>query len=325
MRLRPAHIQPNRIVTNPVKNTAPETAPEWLQRKERGSVFLLRVMSRISLLLGRRLSRIVVYGIALYFVLAAPAAQNTARKFLARSLGRPATWLDQYRNIFAFASTIHDRIYLLNDRYDMFDIRVTGAQQLHASLAGNKGLFLFGSHLGSFEVLRSHARDNPYPVSIAMYPENARQLNNALAAINPQTMQDIIPLGQLDSMIAINRKLKEGSMVGLLADRAVGPDQHITLPFLGAPARFPTGPFRMAAMLKYPVFFMSGLYRDGNRYDVHFELLSDYSEFLPGDRDAAVRDVLVKYVAALERHCKSAPYNWFNFFDFWKAENSTHD
>jgi predicted LPLAT superfamily acyltransferase len=307
-------------MTNPAKKKAQQKAPEWLRHKERGSTFLLRLMRFLSLLVGRRLSRVVIYGIALYFFLAAPAARKTSREFLARCLDRPVTWLDIYRNILAFASTIHDRIYLLNDRYNIFNIRETGVDQLHASLAGNNGLFLFGSHLGSFEILRSHARNTPYLVSIAMYPDNARQLNSTLSAINPKAMQDIISLGQIDSMLEIHRKLKEGAMVGLLADRAVGPDQFITLPFLGSPARFPTGPFRMAAMLKHPVYFMSGLYRGGNRYDMHFELLTDYSEHSPTDRDAAVRDVLVKYVTALEHHCKSAPYNWFNFFDFWKAE-----
>ena len=36
-----------------------------------------------------------------------------------------------------------------------------------------------------------------------------------------------------------------------------------------------------------------------------------------GKIDEAVRDMLVRYVDALERHCRAAPYNWFNFFDFW--------
>ena len=312
-------------MTNPTEKMAQKNAPSWLRHKERGSILLLRLMRLFSLVLGRKLSRVVIYGIALYFVLAAPAARKTSREFLARCLERPVTWLDMYRNILAFASTIHDRFYLLNDRYDIFNIHVTGVEQLHASLAGNKGLFLFGSHLGSFEILRSHARNTPYLVSIAMYPDNARQLNSALSAINPKIMQNIISLGQIDSMLEIHRKLKEGSMVGLLVDRAVGTDQYITLPFLGAPARFPTGPFRMATMLKHPVYFMSGLYRGGNRYDMHFELLTDYSEHSSTDRDALVRNVLIKYVTVLEQHCKSAPYNWFNFFDFWKAEGSDHD
>ena len=36
-------------------------------------------------------------------------------------------------------------------------------------------------------------------------------------------------------------------------------------------------------------------------------------------RDAAVEGALRQYVATLERHCRAAPYNWFNFFDFWES------
>jgi predicted LPLAT superfamily acyltransferase len=151
-----------------------------------------------------------------------------------------------------------------------------------------------------------------------MYPENARQLNRALAAINPQAITGLIALGQMDSMLTIHYKLETGSLVGVLADRAAGPDQHLSLPFLGAPARFPTGPFRMAAMLGHPVYFMTALYCGGNRYEVHFEPLADFAGVTRSERDAAVRETLKKYVATLERHCKASPYNWFNFFEFWE-------
>ena len=53
--------------------------PERMQRKERGSMFWLRVMTRISIWVGRGPSRIVVYGIALYFVLAASAETSSAQ------------------------------------------------------------------------------------------------------------------------------------------------------------------------------------------------------------------------------------------------------
>lgn len=306
------------------ENAASGEAPEWMRRKERGNAFWLRVMRWLSLTLGRRLSRSVVYGIALYFLLAAPAARLASRAYLARCLKRPVTWRDLYRHFLAFSSTIHDRIYLINDKHDIFSIRTLGVEPVDALHACNKGLFLFGAHLGSFEVLRSLARDNPrLKVCMAMYPENARQINNALAAINPRAMQDIIALGKIDSVLAIHHRLEEGAMVGILADRATGPDHYVDIPFLGAPARFPTGPFRMAAMLRHPVYFMAGLYRGGNRYDVHFELLADFSAATGGGRDAAVRELLANYVAALERHCQAAPLNWFNFYDFW--EPARHD
>jgi predicted LPLAT superfamily acyltransferase len=299
------------------------SSPEWMLRKERGNAFWLRVMSALSVGIGRRVSRIVLYGIALYFVVAAPAARQASRAYLDRCLGRRASWLDLYRHVLAFASTIHDRVYLLNDRHDLFDFR-TRSDELGAVLAcvEQQGALLLGAHVGSFEVLRALACAEPrLKVSIAMYPENARRINQALAAINPKAVQDIISLGQMESMLRVNQALKERTLVGILADRAVRPDQHITLPFLGAPAPFATGPFRLAALMKRPVFFMVGLYRGGNRYDIHFELIHDPLRDAAASRDAVVRDMLARYVEALERHCRAAPYNWFNFFDFWGADH----
>jgi hypothetical protein len=307
-------------VNTKTEKSGADKIPEWLKRKERGNIFWLRVICWLSLALGRRISRIVVYGIALYFVLAVSAARKASREYLVRCLERPVTWYDLYRHILAFASTIHDRFYLLNNRDDLFNIQVFGTEPYQSLIDCNKGIFLFGAHFGGFEILRTHARDNPHvKVCVAMYPENASQLNSALTAINPKVMQDIVSLGQLDSILTIYHRLVEGAVIGILADRAVGADQYISLPFLGAPAYFPTGPFRMAVMLRHPVYFMAGIYRGGNRYDIHFELLADLSTSVTTSREEAMREVLIKYVAALERYCKSAPFNWFNFYDFWEA------
>jgi predicted LPLAT superfamily acyltransferase len=293
--------------------------PAWMQRKERGSFLLLQLMSRISMLFGRRLSRLVIYGIALYFLLAAPTSRKASRAYLERVLQRRVTWRDLYRHILAFASTIHDRFYLLNHQTELFDIQVFGAEPIDQTQAAGQGMLLFGAHMGSFEVLLAHGCSHQHNSCIAMYPENARQLNRALAAINPQAIAGIIALGQMDSMLTIHHRLETGAMVGVLADRASGPDQYLSVPFLGANARFPTGPFRMAAMLGYPVYFMTGLYCGGNRYEVHFEPLADFAGIRRDQRNQAVREAMEKYVAVLERHCKAAPYNWFNFFDFWES------
>lgn len=305
-------------MSEPTTATPVDDKPEWMRRKERGSLILLQLMSRISLVFGRRLSRIVVYGIALYFVVAAPAVRKASRSYLERALLRPVTWVDLYRHILAFASTIHDRFYLLNHQADLFDIQIFGAEQIIEHQGKDLGMLLFGAHLGSFEVLLTHGRNNSFNSCVAMYPENARQLNRALAAINPQAITGIIALGQIDSMLTIHHKLETGALVGVLADRAAGPDKYLSLPFLGAPARFPTGPFRMAAMLGHPVYFMTGLYCGGNRYEVHFEPLADFAGVSRHQRDEAVREAMRKYVATLERHCRASPYNWFNFFEFWE-------
>jgi predicted LPLAT superfamily acyltransferase len=78
---------------------------------------------------------------------------------------------------------------------------------------------------------------------------------------------------------------------------------------------------RMAAALRRPVYFMSALYRGGNRYDVSFERLADFSAVSDarGEREREVREAVARYVAMLERRCRTAPANWSNFYPFWEA------
>jgi predicted LPLAT superfamily acyltransferase len=120
-------------------------------------------------------------------------------------------------------------------------------------------------------------------------------------------------------MLQARDRLDAGHLVGLLADRGLGGDPMRDCDFLGAPAPFPTGPFRMAAMLRRPVLLMAGLYLGGNRYRIHFEPLADFSQTARDERDAAIADAQRHYAAGLERLCRTAPYNWFNFFDFWRG------
>ncbi|OYV39514.1 MAG: acyl-CoA synthetase [Thiomonas sp. 20-64-5] len=304
----------------PIQSAAAAPSADWAQEEERSNHHMLRLMTWISLHLGRRIGRVVLMGIAVYFVLFAPGARRASRQYLKRVLGRDANWADGYRHVFSFASTIHDRVYLLNDRWDLFDLRVHGADLLDAVLARGRGAFLMGAHFGSFEVLRALARrDAATHVSLLMYPDNARKINAALRAINPAAAHDIIPLGRIDSMLRLQERLDAGGMVGFLADRSLHDDSTATLPFFGQPAPWPRGPLRIAALLKRPVVLMFGIYRGSNRYEVHFERLADFSSVGRGERAAAIDAALANYVKRLEARCVDAPYNWFNFYDFWKG------
>lgn len=297
------------------------TEADWLRQQERSNLAILKLMVWISLTFGRAIGRIVLYGIAGYFVLFSPKARRFSRAYLNRALGRWSEWTDGFRHVFSFASTIHDRIYLLNDRFDLFDIEMIGAEAVTAAARTHPGALLIGAHLGSFEVLRAVGRGREgLKVAILMYEENARKLNATLEAINPAASQDVIPLGRMDSMLQARDKLDAGYAVGMLADRSLVDDATVDCTFLGQPAPFPLGPWRMAAMLRRPVFFMTGLYLGGNRYRLHFEPLADFTHTPRQERDAAIRVAMQRYADRLTHYCRSAPYNWFNFFDFWQKK-----
>ena len=293
---------------------------EWISKRERGSALLLRLMTFCSLRLGRTLSRPVLYGIALYFFLFAPDARRHSRRYLRLALGRSPTMRDRFRHILNFASTIHDRVYLINENYDNFDITVEGESLMRAQLHSGRGAFLMGAHMGSFELMRSVGRREPgLKVSMAMYEHNARKLNAILGSINPAARPDIISLGQIDAMLQLAERLDRGGFVGILGDRTLGDEPVQAVRLLGERAYLPTGPMRAAAILRRPVIFMLGLYRGRNRYHVVFAPVADFSTTPAGARDAAVRAAVESYAALLDKYCRSDPYNWFNFFDFWRV------
>lgn len=302
---------------------AEDAQDAWRQRPERSNMLMLRVMTWISLRLGRNASRVVLYGIAGYFFVAHSQARRASADYLRRVLNLPGAtrpgWRLVFRHFFSFAASIHDRVYLINDRFNLFDIEVHQGHLVSELNAAKNGVFLMGAHVGSFEVLRAMGRQQPgLRVAMVMYEENARKLNAALLAINPSAQQDIVALGHSDSMVKVHALLAGGAVVGMLADRRLNKDTSQTVPFLGADAEFPVGPFRMAAILRRPVLFMVGIYGGKNRYDIHFELLADFSVVKSGGRDAAVRTAMVRYAHLLERYCQASPFNWFNFFDFWQ-------
>ncbi|HEX6019188.1 MAG TPA: acyl-CoA synthetase [Burkholderiaceae bacterium] len=302
-------------------------APAWARERERGNALALRVMAFIAVACGRRVARGLLHPITLYFVLFARASARHSARYLARALGRPARWRDRYRHVFTFAATVLDRVYFARGRSNAFDLRVEGAPLMDELVAQGRGALLLGAHLGSFEALHAVGASRPgLRVAMAMFPDNARLIQQTLHALAPDFHLDIIEIGRAHSTLAIRDWLDAGGLVGVLGDRALGHEGprsgSVELPFLGRPARFSDAPLRLAMLLRRRVVFMVALYRGGARYDVRFEPLADFTQPAAdaAQRDNRLREALAAYVQRLEALCREAPTNWFNFFDFWNED-----
>jgi predicted LPLAT superfamily acyltransferase len=289
-----------------------------VNQPERGSLRAIKLGVWIALHLGRPAARLFLYPICLYFVASAPAATRNSRAYLARVLNREPRLADIFRHFLTFASCALDRVFLLNEQLGQFDIQIHNEEVVLEVERNGGGCILVGAHFGSFEAARAVGRvQRDLPISLLMYEENAKKIRAALAAINPRLATEVIGLGRMDSMIAVLERLERGHFIGVLADRHFDSKDLIRYPFLGATAAFPKGPFRVALMLQRPVVMMFGVYRGGARYEVYFELLAKAPETRPPDIDAWLDGIMRRYVERLEYHCREAPYNWFNFYDFW--------
>ena len=297
-------------------------SPTWLAQRERGSAFILHLFIAIALNFGRPIARFIMLGTAWYFLLFSIRPRAASRKYLRKALGRPARFYDVLRHYFAFATVGLDRIYLLNDRVDKFKVEIYGEHHLDALNERGGGCLLLGAHLGSFEILRAVGAAKHRQIGLVMYEENARMVNRIARSINPAVAENVIQLGRFDSMLKVHEKLEQSKWIGILGDRALSLEAQMKVPFLGEEASFPTAPFRLGLMLKRPVILMLGVYRGGNRYDLHFETLFDPATVDRANREGRIREALQQYVERLEHHCRAAPYNWFNFYDFW--DGSAH-
>lgn len=290
----------------------------WTRKAERGSPFLMRLMTRLTLGLGWHVGQALLYPITAYFVLSSPSSRMASRQFLAAALGRPPTRRDVFRHHLTFASTILDRLFLLTGRTARYDIRVDGLDEITRRIGEGRGCLLLGAHIGSFEVLRALAEQGcPVPVKVLMYGANAARVNAVLNALNPALAASVIQLGTPDAFLRVREALAAGELVGMLGDRAIDGDRVVRVGFLGRDALLPAGPVLLAAALQAPVILFSGIHLGNRRYRIGFELLAERVALGRESWQADVTAWVQRYAERLEAVCRAHPYNWFNFYDFW--------
>jgi len=297
----------------------------WTDRPEGGGWFAIWLIRTIARRLGRRVARLHLLPITAYFLVKRGPERRASMAYLQRALGRPAGWGDGARHIHTFASTILDRVFLLGGPIDRFDVNVEGLDDLHAALDAGRGVLLFGSHHGSFEVLRVLAQKRPdYTIKVVLDKGQSPALTQLLDALNPALAANIIDASQDGPSIvmAIQQATSEGALVALLVDRTRVGEPALPAPFMGGIARFPTSPWLIASALKVPVVLGFGLYLGGNRYDLVFERFSDRVDIPRQDRAAALAALIQRYASRLEHYVRRAPYNWFNFYDFWESDDA---
>jgi predicted LPLAT superfamily acyltransferase len=291
---------------------------QWAQLPERGTPSSVRAIMWIARHLGRGVARLLLYPITFYFLLTARPAREASRQYLQRLQGYRGRWWQLFRHFHCFAGTILDRVYLLKGQFDCFDITLHGKDTLGQQMDSGKGCLLLGSHLGSFEVLRTlGVSSRGFPLKVLMDIEHNPNITSLLDALNPEIANTVIQPDRPDTLLKVKESLEAGYFIGMLGDRVSKGDKTTECRFLGASAPFPGGPILLAAMMDCPVILFFGLYRGENRYEIHFEHFADQITL---DRDRRAEDVqfwMQRYAARLEHYARLAPYNWFNFYPFW--------
>jgi predicted LPLAT superfamily acyltransferase len=123
----------------------------------------------------------------------------------------------------------------------------------------------------------------------------------------------------LETVLRIRACIGRGEIVAMLGDRVEPRDagRACRAPLLGGSIDLPEAPYRLAGLIGCPLFFMVALRTGNARYRVFAEVLAERADLPRADRDKHVRELATAYAGRLEHYCTRAPYEWFNFYDYW--------
>lgn len=292
--------------------------PEWLATEERGSSWGIEVVLFLCKHLGRRAGRAFMVLLTGYYMVFHPKARRASQDWLGFVTGRTAGLLQAWKHLLVFAWVTLDRIFLLTEGRTAFSVTRDGNELLEELTAQRKGALLIGAHMGSFEAMRVVSDAEQHDLYILAYTDNAQKINALLTRLDPAMAGRVITIDGMQSTLRAKELIEGGAMVAVLADRVGLNDKEVEVDFLGRRARLPAGPYLLAHILQCPVYVTFGLYEGANRYALSCQLLSDRIRLPRGaDREQAVTGWAQKYADMLAAKAQAAPYNWFNFYDFF--------
>jgi predicted LPLAT superfamily acyltransferase len=289
----------------------------WLANEERGTITAIRFLVALCNLAGRGVARAFVSVLMVYYTIFAVQGRRASRAFLSEVHGRRASWLDAYRHLRTFGLVTLDRVFLLQGKHQLFELKSHGAEHLTRLGEEKRGALLLGAHVGSFEAMRARADGRGLDVRVLAYLGNAQKINQVFAALSPEMMARIIQLGSMDSLIRAKEALDQGAILAMLGDRTGLNDKITYVDFMGQKAPFPTGPFLLSSALRCPVFLVFGIYRGKNRYELFCEPFAERIVLPRKEREAALNRYVQAYAARLESIAREHPLNWFNLYNFW--------
>ncbi|MFT4681748.1 MAG: putative LPLAT superfamily acyltransferase [Flavobacteriales bacterium] len=262
--------------------------------------------------LGLRFTYGFLHFIAGYFVLFVPSARNTQYKRF-REIHGLTKWkavAATYRTVHNFAISLVDRAALIGGVKEDFGLVSYGREHIDSMIKGGKGGYLMSCHVGNWEIA-GHLLDlKAGKVNVLMYDEEHQKIKQSMPEVQQNRGFNIIPIkNDLGHVFGVQAALGRGELVALHADRYKEGGRVFKRDFCGKPAKFPEGPFMLAAKIAAPRVFVQAI-KTGT-----FTYTYKSSEQIEGK--VTPEELMNKYVDWMEQLLMEYPEQWYNFYDFW--------
>ena len=305
----------------------------WTGIGERGSLRALFLIQWIYRRLGRWAVMALLTPIVAYFFVTGGPARRASRDYLETlwstrrgrvALGRRPSSRHVYRHLYEFAENIADSMTVWSGDGDRIRIDESGSEHLLELVRQGRGGILLSAHLGSSDMLRVLSKQTGIVLNVLSFTRHAARINAFFDQLQPGLRMRLIHFepGSISVALEIKAAIERGEFVGILGDRVWESERgrSVQVPFLGRNAHFPLGPFLLQAALGCPMLLSTCVRTSHGRYAASTQPFASAGLVPRCERAKYAEELARRYATALERECLAAPYQWFNFFEFWRDE-----
>ena len=230
--------------------------------------------------------------------------ERTAKKLVR------ASFINMARNVLDILA-----MPMLNEQNLSDYIEIDHLERMEEALSEGRGVVVLTGHIGCWEWLSAAFTLNGMPVSAIAKPQPNIQYTRVLDDLRATIRVEIFSRGTSE-LLAAARALKNGRILGFLADQDGGPGGAF-IDFFGRPAATPLGPAVFSRKFKSPVLPAFILRQPGGKHKVVIGEIMRCPK--TGDTDRELYEFTVQMTAIVERIIRENPTQWIWFQRRWNT------
>ena len=292
--------------------------PAW-QGKSRGTPFGYRIFVSILRGFGVKPAYLLLRVVVIYYFLFSFRASKLIFHYFHKKLhyGRGQSIALLYKNYYRLGQTIIDKVVIMSGIDNRFSFNFDGEENLYRIKELQKGGLLLSAHLGNWEIAGHLLKRLDTKINVVMYDGEHQQIKQYMEGVTGKRSINVIVIKEdLSHIYAISEALKKNELVCIHADRFIEGNKTMTTDFLGTPARFPAGPFVLAATFKVPLSFVFAFKETDEHYHLYASAIQPYEGVT---KEVLMQQLLEAFAVEMEEKAKQYPEQWFNYYNFWQV------
>jgi predicted LPLAT superfamily acyltransferase len=292
--------------------------PLW-QGKSRGNRLGYSIFVYLIRNFGVQPAYLLLRFVSLYYWFFSWTSSGHIYRYFRERHGMPAlkAWFKVYSNYFIFGQTILDRIVVMAGIENRFTYHFDGEERLREMVGNGKGGILLSAHVGNWEAAGHLLKRLNTTVHVVMFDGEHERIKAYMTEVTGGRNVNVITIrNDMSHVYAIGEALRQNDLVCLHADRFLEGNKTETFSLLGKDAKFPAGPFQLAAAFGVPVCIVFAFKESDTHYHFYGSPLIQRSEIEA--KPEFVRRLMQTFAAEFEQKIKRYPDQWFNYYDFWQ-------